>query len=177
MMVKLLANSAQAKGGAMTDAEWDKAIYSLMPENGKQYRSRLISMAKKLIPNLRCNKLKRKRAARDRKKAKLKKKESANNKTIINAMVTSAERIWSPDLARMNYQDFLMTPYWKLIREIKLKQSGFCCSSCQDTRFLQIHHATYAHRGIEHRHLYELRVLCSGCHKFTHKLWHSHLNP
>lgn len=154
----------------MTDAEWDKAIYALMPENGKQYRIRLISMAKKLIPNLRCNKLKRKRAARDRKKAKLKKKESENNRAVIKAMVASAEKLWSPDLVKMNYQDFLMTPYWKLIREIKLKQSGFHCSRCQDTRSLQIHHTTYEHRGSEHRYLYELRVLCSGCHKFTHKI-------
>lgn len=112
VMAKLLANTAQAKGGTMTDAEWDKAIYSLMPANGKQYRSKLISMAKKLVPNLRCNKLKRKRAARDRKKARLKKKESENTKAVVKAMIASAEKLWSPDLAAMNYQDFLMTPYW-----------------------------------------------------------------
>jgi hypothetical protein len=170
VMAKLLAETAQAKGGELTEVQWNNAVHSLMPANGKQYRSKLISMAKKLIPNLKCNKSARKQAARERRKKKLKKKESANNKTIISAMVVSADKIWTPDLAMMNYQDFLATPYWKLIREIKLKQCGFHCSRCQDARSLQIHHTTYAHRGSEHRHLYDLRVLCSGCHKFTHKL-------
>ena len=169
-MAKLLAHTAQKKGGKMTDTEWNTAINKLMPENGEKYSGKLILMAKKLIPNLQCNKSERKRAARKRRKERNKKKESANNKTIIHSMVATADRIWSLELPKMNYQDFLATPYWKLIREIKLKQCGFKCSQCGDTRSLQIHHTTYAHRGSEHRHLYDLRVLCSGCHKFTHKI-------
>lgn len=72
-------------------------------------------------------------------------------------------------LAEMPYEMFLQTPYWKLVRSLKLmKQSIKYCEVCGSNKQLTIHHTTYAHRGSEHLHLDDLQVLCKKCHFNEH---------
>lgn len=69
------------------------------------------------------------------------------------------------------YKAFLRTPYWDIVRRLKLKESGFNCELCARKGTLQVHHKTYAHHGNEHANLQDLIVLCRGCHaKFHDKL-------
>lgn len=74
----------------------------------------------------------------------------------------------------MDYSDFLHTPYWDGIRSYKLKKSKYRCQLCGKNGFLNVHHKTYEHHGLEHNRSIsdnDLIVLCQNCHeKFHDKL-------
>lgn len=66
-------------------------------------------------------------------------------------------------IKQMPYSDFLKTPYWNIIADLKKAVSGSCVLCCSDKR-LEVHHPTYEWHGYEHRHFNDLVVLCHDCH-------------
>lgn len=72
---------------------------------------------------------------------------------------------------KMNYKDFLQTPYWKAVSEKKVRKAQYRCELCNSQGVLNVHHRTYSHKGFEALHLEDLIVLCQNCHyKFHSKL-------
>lgn len=73
-------------------------------------------------------------------------------------------------IKRMNYHEFLKTPYWKTVRDKKLKKAEYTCQVCgRNNVQLNIHHTTYSIRGYEHKNLDKLTCLCADCHNRHHK--------
>lgn len=68
---------------------------------------------------------------------------------------------------KMDYKDFIRTPYWKFVSEIVKKERGRC-QLCGSTKDLEAHHLTYEHHGDELHHLEDLTVLCHDCHAKFH---------
>lgn len=71
--------------------------------------------------------------------------------------------------AKAKYKRFLSSEYWRVVREIKIKESGGRCAVCGSSDNLQVHHRSYEHHGNEHLHLDDLVVLCGRCHTLFHK--------
>lgn len=90
----------------------------------------------------------------------------------FSLLVQTADRLKiSHYLAVDDYDHFLQTGYWDLIRRKKRKDAGDRCGLCSHPDHLHVHHKTYAHRGSEYCRMEDLIVLCSGCHaKFHDKL-------
>lgn len=69
---------------------------------------------------------------------------------------------------------YLKSPYWRLVRYLKLKQHGLFCDKChrlfkRKKYMLNIHHPYY--RGLIWRELWQLnklQVLCRSCHAQIH---------
>jgi hypothetical protein len=68
----------------------------------------------------------------------------------------------------IKYNYFLQTPYWKVISEIKKRDSDYKCNLCNSGEKLETHHKTYDHRGDEIRHMNDLIVICNDCHRKFH---------
>ena len=68
-------------------------------------------------------------------------------------------------IVRMDYKEFLKTPYWKGIAQYLKSQSGGC-QMCGRDIDLVIHHRSYKMHGLEHtpEGQKELIVLCNSCH-------------
>lgn len=66
------------------------------------------------------------------------------------------------------YQKFLLTDYWKQVREVIKERDGHKCVQCQSIEILQVHHLTYDHHGNEMNHLEDLVTLCFKCHQEKH---------
>lgn len=73
------------------------------------------------------------------------------------------------NLARMPYQDFLKSKYWLALRAYVIVTRGKRCERCGCGYALQVHHLTYDFRGMDHKHIETLLVLCSKCHSDIHK--------
>ena len=67
----------------------------------------------------------------------------------------------------IDYDSFLLTPYWKVIKHI-LKQKHKSCQKCGSKYKLHVHHLTYNHHFYEHLFLDDLIVLCEKCHQNEH---------
>ncbi|MGI0128641.1 MAG: hypothetical protein ACREEC_00545 [Thermoplasmata archaeon] len=63
---------------------------------------------------------------------------------------------------KMVYQDYLLTPHWKEMREIALDWAEHRCQMCYQSEPLAVHHRTYARLG--HEWLSDLIVTCNLCH-------------
>ena len=72
------------------------------------------------------------------------------------------------DVMVMNYDEFLNTIYWGIVKGYVLSTHPIC--TCGSQFGLQVHHKTYAHHGEEHRYLDDLQVKCRLCHKEIHGL-------
>lgn len=78
-------------------------------------------------------------------------------------------------LRTMAYQQYLRTNHWQRVRDLVWNRDGPACQGCGarweagDAPF-HTHHWTYAHRGLEHRHLGDLSLLCPSCHEIAHKM-------
>jgi 5-methylcytosine-specific restriction endonuclease McrA len=71
-------------------------------------------------------------------------------------------------LQRLDYFDFLRTPYWRIVsRHVRIQRGA--CNRCGARSGLQAHHLTYEHHGWEHEHLDDLEVLCRDCHRVEHR--------
>lgn len=73
----------------------------------------------------------------------------------------------------MNYKDFLNTPYWKAIANVKKHQVGYKCQMCGSNHKLVVHHRNYDNHGKEHTFdvmKSDLIVLCNKCHKKFHNI-------
>lgn len=77
-------------------------------------------------------------------------------------------------IQKMDYKNFLKTPYWDGVRNYKLKRAGYCCELCKSKGILNVHHKSYKNHGSEHLESVadnDLIVLCRNCHaKFHDKL-------
>lgn len=81
---------------------------------------------------------------------------------------------------RQQYQDYLQSPRWKALSTLRKAYDGHRCTytvglwgRCTQTRTLQVHHTTYAHKGapgIEGmaREFATLRTLCNKHHDYVH---------
>ena len=66
------------------------------------------------------------------------------------------------------YKEFLKSEYWQLVRvAVFERESGAYCHWCGQGG-ADIHHKTYAHHGMEHKHLDDLVVMCRDCHRIHH---------
>lgn len=80
--------------------------------------------------------------------------------------------IISNTLRKLSYLEFLKTPYWKAVVQKVMYKDKYGCQLCGKSKvILNVHHKTYEHHGLEHKHLEDLICLCHGCHqKFHEKL-------
>jgi 5-methylcytosine-specific restriction endonuclease McrA len=65
-----------------------------------------------------------------------------------------------------DYQSYLRSEHWMLIREAAKYRAGYQCMLCPETRALEVHHRTYARIG--HERPSDLVVLCYWCHRKHH---------
>ncbi len=72
-------------------------------------------------------------------------------------------------LQAMPYKEFLMTTYWRIIRDYVFNARENRCFHCGRKELLNLHHKTYEHHGREHEHLDDLFFLCQECHEAQHK--------
>lgn len=70
---------------------------------------------------------------------------------------------------RQEYKEYLASPYWRMVAAAVIARDGKRCTKCSDTKRLEVHHLSYAHRGSEHAHLQDLTTLCHKCHREHHK--------
>lgn len=71
-------------------------------------------------------------------------------------------------IRNMNYQDFLYSVYWVIVRN-EVKKRDKQCMICGNKHSLIAHHTTYSIRGEEHNNLDKIITMCSKCHKKHHK--------
>lgn len=82
----------------------------------------------------------------------------------------------------MDYDEFLWSDYWRMIRELKLSYNKYVsadtenyranyCELCRkkDIKKFHIHHTNYYVKGAELFNLNTLQVLCKYCHAKIHK--------
>jgi len=71
---------------------------------------------------------------------------------------------------QQKYAEYLRSPRWRLLRTVRRVIDGQRCRTCYSRDHLQVHHASYAHRG---RGFFgELRdtiTLCDECHRRLHR--------
>ena len=65
------------------------------------------------------------------------------------------------------YSHYLKSQHWKILRGLKLKESGYQCKRCGCRQHLEVHHKEYGHSWGDER-LKDLEVLCSICHMIEH---------
>lgn len=81
---------------------------------------------------------------------------------------TPDERESFVKLARsMPYEEFLTSPYWRIVRRQVYRERGVACERCRSFG-TQLHHETYEHHGEEHLYLEDLEILCRSCHEKQH---------
>jgi len=90
---------------------------------------------------------------------------------LRNRKIVDADECY--EYAHLSHDEFLDTAYWLGLAEWMKLQEGKRCSDCQvrfvETKDLDVHHKTYAHRGREYPdHLSDLVVLCRRCHSRRH---------
>lgn len=99
----------------------------------------------------------------------------SNIETIFKNMIAMFNKVdtdlWYPKVKDMPYNDFLQTPYWKIVSYYKKYITGFKCEVCGATKDLQTHHISYKHHFFEHSwYYYDLKCLCKDCHTTDHNL-------
>jgi hypothetical protein len=70
------------------------------------------------------------------------------------------------ELKAMSYREYLCSPEWQILREMKLRKVGYRCRLCPCRGPLDVHHALYSPRGDEDTD--DLVVLCRTCHQRHH---------
>lgn len=69
------------------------------------------------------------------------------------------------------YNEYLESPQWALIREAVLKRDHYVCQGCGSQKATEVHHLTYEH--VREEFLFELVSVCSSCHDRLHSRTHS----
>lgn len=64
------------------------------------------------------------------------------------------------------YEDYLLSPAWKVKRKQAFAHHGKKCAKCHRTKNLQIHHKTYA--NIYNEPMEDLMVVCKKHHEEIH---------
>ena len=78
------------------------------------------------------------------------------------AWLNTAFQKWKPELATMDYKKFLVTGYWKAMRNYMLAKEVLCESCDAVGRFMHVHHKTYEH--VFDEPLFDLVAICKPCH-------------
>lgn len=74
------------------------------------------------------------------------------------------------DLRAMPYADYLKTQHWQSQRQQAKHRARYRCQVCNSTRQLEVHHRSYAYRGIDtEKELSDLIVLCRDHHSLFHE--------
>ena len=74
-------------------------------------------------------------------------------------------------LRSVEYEQYLYTLYWQLVRQWKAWISDGVCEKCgSDNRLTNVHHLSYDHRGEEYKHAEDIILLCKSCHNSEHDL-------
>ena len=82
--------------------------------------------------------------------------------------------LWVTDLIKQNklctmpYGEFLKTQYWRAISKQRKKDHPWCDGCFEFLIPLEVHHKTYARRGLEWMFPEDLLVLCRSCHQAEH---------
>lgn len=63
---------------------------------------------------------------------------------------------------------YLKMPSWKFARIVRYFFSFHRCAHCGSTRYLDVHHKSYAHPWLEWLFFWELQILCRTCHNSKH---------
>ena len=76
------------------------------------------------------------------------------------------------EVERMNelvgdYNAYLLSDAWKIIREQALRRDGYTCKICGTGINLRVHHVNYEHLGTE-QELDDVVTLCEECHSKVH---------
>lgn len=72
-------------------------------------------------------------------------------------------------LAVLDYQEFLKTPYWRVVSFFVKSRYKWMCANCRSRNSLAVHHKSYKNHGMEHRFWdTDLVCLCSSCHSKEH---------
>jgi 5-methylcytosine-specific restriction endonuclease McrA len=87
---------------------------------------------------------------------------------IRNANVDS--HIVAEAIKKLDYYEFLKTPYWKAIAQYAKYRAGFRCQLCNAKGSLATHHRSYQNHGYEAHSLDDLIVLCESCHQKHHDI-------
>lgn len=78
-------------------------------------------------------------------------------------------------MGRLEYQRYLKGARWQRIRKRRLDRDGHKCRGCHATTGLQVHHASYKHRGRwrwglgEWLEMLDTITLCGKCHGAIHR--------
>lgn len=72
------------------------------------------------------------------------------------------------ELSTMDYRNFLKTPYWFVISQYVRYKDKYKCRLCDAKGYLNVHHKTYEHRGLEIIYTDDLITLCGHCHSHHH---------
>lgn len=78
------------------------------------------------------------------------------------------------------YRQYTQSEYFREVSRRVKARDGHKCVACGETKGLQAHHNTYAHRGRELEHLGDLTTLCQRCHCAFHRkvgIWVGHGKP
>lgn len=72
--------------------------------------------------------------------------------------------------AQVQYQHYLQSPRWRLIRFLRLHLDGKRYRVCNSRERLEVHHRSYKHRGGSlEGELRDTITLCSVCHDNAHE--------
>lgn len=65
------------------------------------------------------------------------------------------------------YHEYLKSPQWAKKKRQAHKHYGGCCTICNETQGLQVHHRHY--RTLFREKMKDLDLLCAGCHSNHHE--------
>lgn len=70
---------------------------------------------------------------------------------------------------RAEYREYLLSPWWRARRALKLERQPRCQAELPGCtgRATEVHHVTYRRRGREP--LFDLRSVCAPCHREIHQ--------
>lgn len=70
--------------------------------------------------------------------------------------------------AMIGHDDYLCTPIWRKLRDVRLRMDGYKCQKCGTGINLQVHHIRYPSAwGMENVET-DLVTLCDACHAIVH---------
>jgi len=72
------------------------------------------------------------------------------------------------DRHAVSYNEYLLSRYWKIVRNYVVSQRGNACQFCSGKLKLNVHHRTYENVRNEHYNLEDLTVTCENCHSKIH---------
>lgn len=97
----------------------------------------------------------------------------ANPFLIFQSLSDFDSELLACRIKTMSYREFLKTAYWFGVSSKAKSNAGMRCQVCNSGQQLNVHHRTYDTHGYEHENMFDLVVLCGGCHG----LFHGHREP